>query len=209
MPRDRYFPINRDDAMKGIIDDLNKKNKTRYIYPIASSTSTLNRRSDVSYIFKHETGKYFQFNNDLVGEYIELVFRDNLAVTLTGYGIMIDIYNIAYPRNWNISCMSTNPPTLLANAVNDKTLCKSATSKTGCSTYDKQAFECSNKVTKCRNIRLTVTGPSSYGDNWHCIAIVGLELFGTLHYLPIEGKNSCSSRSFTRTHYFIICYLIY
>ena len=85
-----------------------------------------------------------------------------------------------------------NPPTLLANAVNNDTLCKGKSGWMACDENDKKAFECNNNLIKCTNIRFTSTGVSSYSD-YCALILAGVELFGYLSFSPKDDVVSIIS----------------
>ena len=105
--------------------------------------------------------------------------------------------------------MSTNPPTLLANEVDNKNLCPNSDGSgcVGCQTSEKKAYGCSKINVPCTNIRFTTTGRTAYyDDNWKAFALSGIELFGKL----IKGEEHTFTHNNTlRTKLVLIFCFIY
>lgn len=118
--------IDTKDPMNGLVTFLKGNNQlSNYLSIVASSTYCPDSdRTSVNTLFDRSTSSYFQISeNNKVGDYFEIHFLKETYIGLTGYGFMSTTKNSRKPRNWNVSCMSTNPPTILANEVNNKTLC--------------------------------------------------------------------------------------
>jgi hypothetical protein len=171
-----YFPIDTNDPMNGIITYMKSNNVlNNYVSIYASAISSGTNRATVDTLFARNVNVYFQLGNNKIGEYFEIRLLNGSFITLTGYGFMSTTKNYFKPRNWNVSCVSTIPPTLLANEVNNDTLCKGYESDY-CPTNDKKAFYSTQHV-ECSNIRFTVTGYVSGASSYN-IALAGVELFG-------------------------------
>ena len=82
--------------------------------------------------------------------------------------------------------MSTNPPTLLANEKENKTLCGDVAEGSYCKKDDKQVFYSKNLV-KCSKIRFTVTGSVSGDPLCYAFKLSGIELFGYFNTFPKKG----------------------
>lgn len=183
----KEIPIDTKDPMNGLVTFLKGENKlSDYLSIEASSTYTdFYLCTQVSTLFDRSTSVFFQFKSKL-GEYFEIHFLKQAFFGLTGYGFMSSATNTWKPRNWNVSCMSTNPPTLLANEKDNKTLCSDVEEDKSCNKNDKQVFCCKNLV-KCSDIRFTVTGPVSGDTSGYGFALAGIELFGYFNTFPKNG----------------------
>ena len=180
----RDFPIDTNDPMNGLITYLTLNKLLNDSVSInASSTYTPDTyRATVDTLLTRNVNKYFQFGNNAKGEYFEVHLLKGTFITLTGYGFMATTKNWYKPRNWNVSCMSTNPPTLLGNEVNNDSLCQGY-ERDLCPTNDKKAFDCT-KLIKCSDIRITTTGHVSGSTSYYRFALAGIELFGYYNSYP-------------------------
>ena len=174
------FSIDYNDPMNGIIKYLRTKNKSDYVSATESSYAT--SLEPASYLLKHETTSHFRFGINQLGEYFEVHFLKGSFVSLIGYGILATTQNCNIQRNWNVSCMSTNPPILLANEINNDSLCPGAGGPNcnDCTTNEKKLFDINKRNIKCSDIRFTTTGRSSYTSDRYWFSIAGIELFGTI-----------------------------
>ena len=178
------FPIDTSDPMNGLITYLTSNNLLNDSVSInASSTYTpfFPGMTTVDTLLARNIDNYFQFGKNAIGEYFEVHLLKGTFITLTGYGFMATTKNWYKPRNWNVSCMSTNPPTLLGNEVNNDSLCQGY-ERDYCPTNDKKAFDCTELV-NCSDIRFTTTGPASGTSSYH-FALAGIELFGYYYSYP-------------------------
>ena len=199
----KEIPIDTKDPMNGLVTFLKGENKLSDYLSIEAS-STFTNRAAVSTLFDRSTSVFFQFGKNKVGEYFEIHFLKETFFGLTGYGFMSPSTNSFKPRNWNVSCMSTNPPTLLANEKDNKTLCSDVAEDKHCGRNDKQVFYCKNLV-KCSNIRFTVTGPVSGQTSNYNFALAGIELFGYFNTFP--KKNRLLSCIFNKNTSFLPFFL--
>ena len=207
----KILPIDYNDPMNGIVKYFRTNNKIDFIS--VNATSYYTSYKPASYLLQQQASNHFQLKNNKIGEYFEIHFLNGSAVSLTGYGFMAKINNCAPPRNWNVSCVSTNPPTLLANEVNNNNLCPEGSSSgcTACSSSKKKAYEVSNKNVYCTDIRFTTTGPNAYGNIYY-FALSGIELFGTIGSVGnILGNRKCTclSRNIFRTRCVFIYFLVH
>ena len=201
----KEIPINTDDPMNGLVTYL-KRNKqlSDYLSINASSTFTGYRKAKVTTLFERSNLSHFQFGKNQVGEYFEIHFLNETFIELTGYGFMSPEKNILKPRNWNVSCMSTNPPTILAAEVDNKTLCSDVPENSYCNKNDKKVFYCKN-IVKCSVIRFTETGPVSGQQTLYTFALAGIELFGYFYNFPKNNYLlSCVfNKSASFLHFFL------
>ena len=208
----KVFPIDYSDPMNGIIKYLRTTGKLNFISATESSYYTSYKPA--SYLLQHATSSLFRLGYDKVGEYFEVHFLKGLAVSLTGYGFMGQTRDCTVPRNWNVSCMSTNPPTLLANEVNNNNLCPEGSSSTCvfCSSYKKKAYEVSKKNVYCTDIRFTTTGRNAKNIVYY-FGLGGVELFGKIGEIGnILGRRKCTCyhRSVFRPRFVVIyCFIHY
>ena len=188
----KEIPIDTSDPMNGLVTYLKRNSKlSEYLSIEASSSYSGSPRAPVNTLFERIESQHFQFDFEKanrVGEYFEIQFLKEAYIGLTGYSFMSAKDNTWKPRNWNVSCMSTNPPTLLANEVNNKTLCSDVAENNFCYKNDKQVFYCKNLV-NCSNIRFTVTGPVSGQTSDYAFALSGIELFGYFNTIPDIKKG--------------------
>ena len=202
----KKIPIDTNDPMNGIIKYLRTKSKLNFIS--ATESSYYPSYNPASYLLQQETSSLFRINNNQIGEYFELHFLKGLAVSLIGYGFMGQTTDCTVPRNWNVSCMSTNPPTLLANEVENNNLCPegSSSSCTLCSSYKKKAYEVTKRNIYCTDVRFATTGPNAYTNNkkWYYFGLGGVELFGAV------GNNLGKEQTIFRKKFFRVrCVFIY
>jgi len=180
----RDFPIDTNDPMNGLITYLTSNISLNSSVSInASSTYPPDSygRATVDTLLTRNVNKFFHFGKSAIGEYFEVHLLNGTFITLTGYGFMATTKNWFKPRNWNVSCMSTNPPTLLGNEVNNDSLCQGY-ERDYCPTNDKKAFDCT-KLVNCSDIRFAVTGYAS-GADVYWFALAGIELFGYYDSYP-------------------------
>ena len=185
----KEIPIDTSDPMNGLVAYLKGNNQlSEYLSIEASSTFTDKYRVQVNTLFDRSTSVWFQNGNNKIGEYFEIHFLKGTYIWLTAYGFMSSNMNSWKPRNWNVSCMSTSTPTLLANEVNNRTLCNDVAEDSACNKNDNQVFYCKNLV-KCSSIRFTGTGPVSGDDSGYLFALAGIELFGYFNTFPKIKKG--------------------
>ena len=201
----KVISIDYDDPMNGIIKYLRTNNKFEFV----SATQSSYYSKPASYLLQHETSGFFRLGNNAKGEYFEVHFLNGSAVSLTGYGFMGQTNDCTFPINWNVSCMSTNQPTLLANEVENTNLCPGGSSSTctACSSRKKKAYEVSTKNVYCTNVRFTTTGPNGY-SNVYYFALGGVELFGTIGNSIGNKKCTCFCRNSFRVRcVFVFCFI--
>lgn len=187
--------------MNGLVTHLKKVNKIAdFLLIYASSAFVRVDRSPVETLFDRNETRPFQFSNDKIGEFFEIHLLRNTFISLKGYGFMSPKDDSFKPRNWNVSCMSTNPPTLLANEVNNDALCQGK-EKTICEFNDKKIFY-TNIYIKCSEIRFTTTGPVSGQTTRYQFSLSGIELFG--HYYSSRNHQTCLMKS---SHFFQFIYI--
>lgn len=172
--------------MNGIVKYNREKLNKRFLSTNETEYST--RQQPSSWLLNQNTSKHTILRPSNSEQYFEIHFLRNSFVYLTGYGFLSATNNYAVPRNWNVSCVSKKPRVILADAVNNKTLCPDATASKLCSPNDKKAFECKNTFIKCTNIRFSVTGLSA-ANSWN-FALAGIELFG---FFGIGSGEYCTS----------------
>ena len=156
---------------------------------------------------QQESSSLFRLGENRIGEYFEVHFLKGSAVSLTGYGFMVQTSDCTVPRNWNVSCMSTNPPTLLANEVENNSLCPEGSSSgcTGCKSYKKKAYEVSKKNVYCTNVRFASTGPHAFSSVYY-FGLGGVELFGKI--MSFLKKQTMFGRNIFRTRcVFVYCFV--
>ena len=206
----KVIPIDVDDPMNGVVKYLRTNGKFSFLS--ANQSSYILSYKPASYLLLQETTSLFHIRNNSVGEYFEIHFLKKSFVSLTGYGFMGQNNTCAVPRNWNVSCMSTNPPTLLANETENNNLCPEGGSSScvGCTSYKKQAYEVSTKNVNCTDIRFATTGinaKDTFMRNaiyYNFFGLSGIELFGTFGIFLGTEKYACIRRIFFRIHCFII-----
>ena len=208
--KNKKFAIDYNDPMNGIIKYLRTNNKLNYI---STTDNSYDDNNPASNLLQQETSSYFESRNQ-IGAYFEIHFNVS-AVLLTGYGFMALKSSVAPPRNWNVSCMSTNPPTLLANEVENNLLCPEGSSSTyvSCSSNKKISYEVSKKNIYCTDIRFTTTKRNAYMccdwlEPYYYFELTGVELFGSYVDYLSNMKCTCFCRNVFRTRcVFIYCFV--
>ena len=204
--RKSFFPINYDDPMNGIIKYMRGKKMMNYLSANESSCVKNDPFKPAYSLLEQSESNNFQLYANKKGEYFEIHFLNGSFVYLTGYGIMASTVNHAVPRNWEVSCMSTNPPTTLDNVAKNYDLCPYATSSITCKTNEKKAFECDTKFVKCTSVRFAATGFTAYAVNHYNIALSGIELFG---YFISSGFRTFNCNYGVRICYVLIYCLVF
>ena len=115
--------------------------------------------------------------------YFEIEFT-SFDVLMTGYSFKADANEDSQPRYWNVTCVTNN--VLLANVVNNNTLCPNAKFGTNCGTYQVVKYK-ADRVQKCRKFRFSQTGLNAAVEN--CFAIASFEMFG----IALYPRNICTS----------------
>ena len=149
-------------------------------------------------------------SNNKIGEYFEIHFLKGSAVSLNGYGFMSPTANCAILRNCNVSCVSTNLPTLVAYEIDNDKLCPNAgtSSCIKCTSNEKKAFEVSKRNIQCTDIRFTITGGTSLSKTYYDFSLAGIELFGKFGLISLLDMKTCLCyNSFKIACVFIYCFI--